>query len=193
MYGNVINEHIVSTWSIFLSSMYKKKINCYVLIATTCRYMWNIVSVQFLLVFVKSLYKNKGDSTSPENYRPIHLSFIDFQSKVEIDYITIICHLVVFNFGLKINKRQFVTLPWGLETSALHDSLFHVVYMYVLVLSTLFYLFFLCTHPHLIVILFVWNNYVLYIVYHFCVWFEKINKLEAWFWCCKKKNTNQRI
>lgn len=146
MYGNVINEHIVSTWSIFLSSMYKKKINCYVLIATTCRYMWNIVSVQFLLVFVKSLYKNKGDSTSPENFRPIHLSFVGFRSEVENDYMTIICHVVIFSFGLKINKRQFVTLPWGLETSALHDSLFHVcIYVCIGVIYTLLPFFFVYT------------------------------------------------
>lgn len=90
----------------------------------------------------------------------------------------------------------------SMTLSALHDSLFHVcIYVCIGVIYTLlpfsllffFFFFFVCTHPHLIVILFVWNNYVLYIVYHFCVWFEKINKLEAWFWCCKKKNTNQNV
>lgn len=31
-----------------------------------------IVSVKLLLGIVKSLYKNKDDPTSPENYRQIH-------------------------------------------------------------------------------------------------------------------------
>ena len=63
-YDNVLNEHISSTLSIFLP-VYKKFFNII--------FNSGFVPDEWLLGVVKPIYKNKGDPTSPENYRPITL------------------------------------------------------------------------------------------------------------------------
>ena len=60
----VLNEHIVSTIVIFLP--------LYVMLFNII-YDTGIVPDEWLIVIVKPVYKNKGDPTQPENYRPITL------------------------------------------------------------------------------------------------------------------------
>ena len=60
----MLNEHISSTVSIFLS-LYTKLFN---LIFDT-----GVIPDEWLTGIVKPIFKNKGDPTQPENYRPITL------------------------------------------------------------------------------------------------------------------------
>ena len=60
----VLNEHIVSTIVIFLP--------LYVMLFNII-YDTGIVPDEWLIGIVKPVYKNKGDPTQPENYRPISL------------------------------------------------------------------------------------------------------------------------
>ena len=63
-YDRVLNEHISSTVSIFVS-LYTKLFN---LIFDT-----GVIPDEWLTGIVKPIFKNKGDPSQPENYRPITL------------------------------------------------------------------------------------------------------------------------
>lgn len=63
-FDRVLNEHICSTITVFLP-VYKKLFNVI--------FDSGIVPDEWLIGIVKPIYKNKGDPTKPENYRPITL------------------------------------------------------------------------------------------------------------------------
>lgn len=63
-YDNIVNEHIASTLNTFLP-IYKLFFNAV--------FDSGLVPEEWLVGIIKPFYKNKGDPTSPENYRPITL------------------------------------------------------------------------------------------------------------------------
>lgn len=63
-FDRVLNEHICSTINVFLP-VFKKLFNVI--------FDSGIVPDEWLIGIVKPIYKNKGDPTKPENYRPITL------------------------------------------------------------------------------------------------------------------------
>lgn len=63
-YDLIVNEHISSTLSVFLP-VYKKFFNII--------FCSGFVPDEWLIGIIKPIYKNKGDPTQPENYRPISL------------------------------------------------------------------------------------------------------------------------
>ena len=63
-FDSILNEHISSTLSIFMP-VYLKFFNII--------YESGFVPEEWLIGLVKPIYKNKGDPTKPDNYRPITL------------------------------------------------------------------------------------------------------------------------
>lgn len=64
VYGEVLNEHISATVSLFLP-LYNNLFNII--------FDNGFIPDEWLVGIVKPIYKNKGDPTHPENYRPITL------------------------------------------------------------------------------------------------------------------------